>query len=115
VHEAAHTLLTALAVEEPLVKNPRGARYRSPVRTDPRPMEGIYHATFVLARTCWFHRAAVANEGLPQVLRKQAEQAAGQDSRYFLDGFATLMAQAKLSGLGRALIDDAARFVRDGM
>ncbi|HET6619906.1 MAG TPA: HEXXH motif-containing putative peptide modification protein [Dongiaceae bacterium] len=115
VHEAAHILLTALAKEEPLVRNPHGARYRSPVRTDPRPMEGIYHATFVLARTCWFHRAAAATADLPQAMRKQAEQAAEQDSRYFLDGFATVMARAELSGLGRALIEDAARFVRDGV
>jgi hypothetical protein len=115
VHEAAHTLLTALAVEEALVRNPHGARYRSPVRTDPRPMDGVYHATFVLARTCWFHRAASATAALPQVQREWAKQAAEQDSHYFLDGFATLMAQAELSGLGRALIEDAARFVRDGV
>ncbi|MEZ5831182.1 MAG: HEXXH motif-containing putative peptide modification protein [Dongiaceae bacterium] len=113
VHEAAHTLLTALAREEPLVRNPRDARFRSPVRQDPRPMEGIYHATFVLARTCFFHRAVAAAD-LPRSIRVEATELAERDAHHFDDGFNTVMAHADLSELGRVLIEDTSRYIREG-
>lgn len=111
VHEAAHTLLTARAVDAPLVTNPRAARYRAPVRTDPRPMEGIYHATFVLARTCLFNRAVAGSADVPQPLRAIAADAAARDATLFADGCTTVMAEGQLSDLGRALIAQAQAFV----
>jgi HEXXH motif-containing protein len=50
VHEAAHQLLFGVALDEPLVENAIEERYGSPLRKDPRPMDGIFHATFVCAR-----------------------------------------------------------------
>lgn len=52
VHEAAHNLLFGLAREEPLVEDGPNARYLSPLRGQPRPTDGIYHAAFVSAREC---------------------------------------------------------------
>ncbi len=59
-HEAGHSLLFGLTVDEPLVTNPDTELYPSPLRRDPRPMDGIYHATFVSARMAW------AMEGLAE-------------------------------------------------
>jgi HEXXH motif-containing protein len=53
VHESAHTLLFALAREEPLVLNDSSERYGSPLRDDLRPMDGIFHAAFVSAREAY--------------------------------------------------------------
>lgn len=50
IHEEAHTLLFALSPNEGVVLNPDSERYSSPLREDPRPLEGIFHQTFVLAR-----------------------------------------------------------------
>lgn len=50
VHEAAHTHLNALMHLDPLVENDPAERFASPLRDDLRPMRGIYHASFVLAR-----------------------------------------------------------------
>jgi len=50
VHEAAHTLLFAIAREEPLVLNEPDETYASPLRADSRPMDGLFHAAFVSAR-----------------------------------------------------------------
>lgn len=50
VHEAGHNVLFAFARDEPLVKNHPDEKYRSPLRSDPRPMDGIFHAAFVSAR-----------------------------------------------------------------
>lgn len=50
VHETTHQLLFGVARAEPLVTNSLAERYTSPLRKDPRPMDGIFHATFVCAR-----------------------------------------------------------------
>lgn len=51
VHESAHHYLYAVWTTEDLILNEDTARYKSPLRTEPRPLSGIYHAMFVLART----------------------------------------------------------------
>jgi HEXXH motif-containing protein len=49
VHEAMHALLFGLAVDEKLVKNPSTQLFPSSIRTDLRPMDGVFHA----AAVCW--------------------------------------------------------------
>ncbi|WP_157965942.1 aKG-HExxH-type peptide beta-hydroxylase [Euzebya rosea] len=49
VHETSHLHLHALMAADPLVLNVSD-RFPSPLRRDHRPMLGIFHATFVLAR-----------------------------------------------------------------
>ena len=49
-HETAHALLFGLTLGADLTTNDPGERYGSPLRPDPRPIEGIVHATYVLAR-----------------------------------------------------------------
>jgi len=51
IHELAHQLLFALALEVPLVFNAPDERYHSPLRIDRRPMDGVLHACFVSARS----------------------------------------------------------------
>lgn len=50
VHETSHLFLNAILIHDPLMLNDENARYSSPIRKDPRPMLGIYHAIFVLSR-----------------------------------------------------------------
>lgn len=50
VHESAHILLFGLAMDEPLLTAEPGRRFRSPLREEPRTMDGVYHATIVCAR-----------------------------------------------------------------
>jgi HEXXH motif-containing protein len=49
-HECGHNILFALSPEEFFVYNTDDERHPSPLREDPRPLDGIYHATFVTAR-----------------------------------------------------------------
>ena len=51
VHEVAHLYLYLLQLRDPLLTNGAEAGFGSPFRPDPRPLSGIYHAMFVLART----------------------------------------------------------------
>ena len=49
-HETAHALLFGMTLGADLTTNDPAGRYASPLRRDPRPIEGIVHATYVLAR-----------------------------------------------------------------
>jgi HEXXH motif-containing protein len=50
VHEISHLQLIALGIHDKLVLNSDVERFPAPIREDPRPMFGVLHATFVLAR-----------------------------------------------------------------
>jgi HEXXH motif-containing protein len=50
VHEASHLLLFGLVGGKALSRNDPAARYASPLRRDPRPIDGIFHAAFVATR-----------------------------------------------------------------
>jgi HEXXH motif-containing protein len=49
-HESGHNLLFGLSANGPLVDNPDDELFSSPLRKDPRPMDGVFHATYVVAR-----------------------------------------------------------------
>lgn len=49
-HESGHNLLFGLCSSGPLVDNPDEELFHSPLRTDARPMDGVFHATYVIAR-----------------------------------------------------------------
>lgn len=51
VHEAAHQHLNFLWFSDPIILNEDSGKYASPLRREPRPLSGIYHAMFVLGRT----------------------------------------------------------------
>lgn len=50
IHEASHIHLNCLMAIDPLILNSREERFQSPLRSDPRPMIGVFHATYVSAR-----------------------------------------------------------------
>lgn len=49
-HESGHNLLFGFSASGPLVENPDDELFSSPLRKDPRPMDGVVHATYVVAR-----------------------------------------------------------------
>lgn len=55
VHEAAHMLLFGFTEGAPLVTNEPKSLYNSPLRDDPRPMDGLVHAAYVLARIALYY------------------------------------------------------------
>ncbi len=100
VHETSHLHLHALMAQDPLVLN-RGERFESPLRRDRRPMLGIYHATFVLARlTLMFgrwHEAHPKREGVEQQLNDARTRLAG--------GVATIREHGRLTPPGVELLN----------
>lgn len=103
-HEAGHALLFGLTVDEPLVLNPDDELFASPLRRDPRPMDGIFHATFVSARMAFAMERLAASPRLSAADRAAAAEAAAQDRRNFAAGDAVVRAHGRLSATGAAVI-----------
>jgi HEXXH motif-containing protein len=110
-HEAAHSLLFGLTVDEPLVLNPDSETYASPLRRDPRPMDGIFHATFVSARMAWAMEQLAASPRLSMADRALAAQAAATDRQNFAAGDAVVRAHGRLTQTGMSVLDAARAWI----
>lgn len=114
VHEAAHQLLFAHAIEEPLVLNDINARYKSPLRKDARPMDGVYHATFVVARMYYavqkLREAALAGT-VPLPVSDLDKQSAGYRDLFF-SGLQTVREFGELTETGRRIMDETADYMQ---
>jgi HEXXH motif-containing protein len=110
-HESAHQLLFGLCPDEPLVGNDPAERHSSPLRGEPRPLEGIYHAVFVCARMhrALRHLADSARLSSPQ--REEAKKAMRSRAEAFAAGMGTLQKHATLTEPGRAILDGATAYM----
>jgi HEXXH motif-containing protein len=94
VHEASHLLLFGLVSGGALSRNDPADRYPSPLRTDPRPIDGIFHATFVATRVHLAMTRIRCCDNLPPELCSPVDQCAEQNR---------IAAQAGLDTLREAL------------
>ncbi|MBL1264247.1 aKG-HExxH-type peptide beta-hydroxylase [Candidatus Methylomicrobium oryzae] len=106
-HESAHSLLFGFTIEEPLVENQGDERYTSPLRDDPRPMDGIYHATFVSARMHWAMSRLLESNRLSSEEISLVVASREADRRSFWNGFETVRQYGKLSETGNKLMASA--------
>ena len=111
-HESAHALLFGLCVDEALVENDPRERYASPLRLDPRPMDGIFHATFVSARMHWTMSRLADAAALSAAERDRAAVAARDDVVHFQAGHAVVRRAARLTPLGCEVMEAAADYMR---
>ncbi len=111
-HEAGHSLLFGLTIEEPLVRNDDYELFVSPLRPDPRPMDGIYHATFVSARMAWAMEALAGSGLLTLGEQQHARNEAAKDRENFSKGWQTVLQHGRLSATGTQIIENAHRWVQ---
>ncbi|MEQ8859198.1 MAG: HEXXH motif-containing putative peptide modification protein [Pseudomonadales bacterium] len=110
-HESAHSLLFGLTIEEPLVLNDDEELYHSPLRLDPRPMDGIYHATFVSARMHYaMHRASTSGV-LDAAQLDECERLLAADRQAFSDGLSVVSRYGKLSPTGASILSAAEAYM----
>jgi len=110
VHEAAHQLLFGLSQDAPLVENPRGEKFPSPLRRDPRPMLGVFHATFVCARLVQAYRRL--HEAAGAADRAAITGRLEDQKRQFWDGHEIMRRHASLTANGAAIMGEALAFMR---
>jgi len=110
-HESGHNLLFGFCASGPLVDNPDDELFASPLRKDPRPMDGVFHATYVIAR---MHQtltrlleAGVLNPGEQELALKDL----GVHRRNFEGGDRVIRQGARLTPLGADLIESARAYM----
>ncbi|MDD5366446.1 MAG: HEXXH motif-containing putative peptide modification protein [Gallionellaceae bacterium] len=113
-HESAHSLLFGYALDEALVSNPDEELFSSPLRVDPRPMDGIYHATYVLARMHWAMSRLIDSGRLDAEARAAAESARALDRKSFETGYQVVRQYGRLTDTGQAVMAGARAYM-DGI
>lgn len=118
VHEAGHNLLFGLAREEPLVLNETTERAASPIRADPRPIDGVFHAAYVSAREAWALEALLVEHGKLGTLTATEAEVIDDLLRLsvlaFVDCVEALQSpEVRLTDLGKRVLGDCQRYVQD--
>lgn len=111
-HESAHSLLFGYALDEALVLNDDDELFPSPLRVDKRPMDGIYHATFVSARMHWAMSRLLQSASLSEQERVQVATALQLDARNFAAGDEVVQRHGVLSPTGHAVMTAARQYMR---
>lgn len=112
-HESAHSRLFGLCTEEAPVTNADEELHPSPLRREPRPMDGVYHATFVSARMHWAMSRLIASGLLAEDERALAIQARDADRRNFESGYKTVAAHGQLTRTGQVALDAARAYMSE--
>jgi hypothetical protein len=107
VHEATHALLFALNRESPMVRNALEETYDSPLRSDPRPMDGIFHATLVCARVSEFYQILASRDTNLPIPRQDLEAMAILNAKRYHDGHSTIKKYGDINDLGLDLLSQA--------
>lgn len=111
-HEGAHCFLFGLTMEEPLVHNDDNELYQSPLRQDPRPMDGIYHATYVSARMHYAMNAARNSGLLDDAQMQECATCLKASEQAFNNGYSVVADKGDLSATGQAIMDNACEYMR---
>ena len=111
IHESAHQRLFMYHLEDPVILNDSAAIYKSPLRQEGRPMEGIYHAAFVSAREAAAGRVVLASPAVQDLLSADEQATIARkivsSQRVFAETLAVVRDQGKLTELGQKIMDDA--------
>lgn len=110
-HESSHIFLFGLIKEQKLMHDYKlDQTFSSPLRTDKRPLEGIFHATFVSARM-YQAVAHYKNHHSELFDEKEIEKMLTASLAAFNCGRSTLLENAELTSFGQKLLDDCAQVV----
>ncbi len=106
-HESGHNLLFGYCANGPLIENADDELFASPLRMDPRPMDGIVHATYVIAR---MHQTLERLIGSGILTSDQSEAALADldlHRRKFHEGDGVIRKGGRLTPLGKSVIASA--------
>ena len=110
-HECAHALLFGFGMGKPLVANEPEELYPSPLRSDPRPMDGVVHATYVIARMHYTMSRLLASGLLTQEEEHEARAAKERNARGYAEGIEVISGNAKWTPAGEAALTAAREYM----
>ena len=115
VHESSHLMLFGRCSEQPPVLNDSSQGYRSPLRRELRPMNGIYHALYVTVQMQRACRQLLAGQWLSEAERDSVSQSAAGHAEVIADCLTTVEQQAQLSAIGREILDELVATAQSGI
>ena len=111
-HEAGHLLLFGLMMGQPLTENDLEERYMSPLRRDARPMEGVVHAAYVLARMSYTLARLLESGLLTDKEQEDARRDLASHHKGFFDTLPTIERHAKFKPESGKVFDGAIRYMK---
>lgn len=112
VHESSHLKLFHAYLDDDIVLNPPDQTFSSPLRRTPRPMNGLYHAAFVLARMALFIADIGRAKAGERMFGPGADRALKGELARAITSFdsaqAIIAAQGQLTAKGRQMMAEAA-------
>lgn len=111
-HEAAHLLLFGLMMGQPLTENDLKDRYTSPLRQDPRPMEGVVHAAYVLARMSYALVRLQESDMLSEEEQNKAQADLATHRSRFFDTLPIIARHARFKQKGNTAFCGAIEYMR---
>jgi len=100
-HETSHQQLLQLMAHDKIILNDRTRRYPAPIRSDLRPMWGIFHATFVLSRMVRVFRGVIDKNALEVSSNNVYEKMCIM----FENGFETVLNHGQLTTKGELILN----------
>ena len=110
-HESGHNLLFGFSSSGPLVENADDELFSSPLRKDPRPMDGVFHATYVVARMHQTLSRLLASGVLNAEQTAAAKADLAAHARNFAIGDAVVHEGGRLTEVGRETIEAARAYM----
>lgn len=110
-HESGHNLLFGFCASGPLIENPDDELFTSPLRSDPRPMDGVVHATYVVARMHQTLSRLLESGALDEAQVAAARTDLAAHSRNFQAGDEVVRAGARLTAVGRTTMEAARAYM----
>ena len=110
-HESAHALLFGFSMGRPLVENEPDELYPSPLRSDPRPMDGVVHATYVTARMHYTATRLLGSGLLSDEEAHEARELIKRNERGYLEGVAVVDSGARWTKAGEAALASAKAYM----
>lgn len=108
IHEQSHLYVYLVNNKDALVLNP-SERHESPLRTEKRPLMGIYHATFVLTRMIHVLREALKLGEIPEEEKSYCQELLDYYQKRAQVGFDILEKNAQMTALGKNLISSGCK------
>lgn len=106
-HEATHQFLLGMARNTPLVTNPVSERFNTELRPTPRPMNALFHSTYVSGRIHALCEILTARSELSDTERAHIAEVSDLQRRRFEQGCTVILREAALTELGGLLIEEA--------
>lgn len=112
IHESSHLKLFHAYLDDEIVLNNPSEAYASPLRRESRPMNGVFHAAFVLARMILFSTDLLASGRAGVILGDGEAACLIDDLPSWIDAFdaahSVITAHGVLTPKGSAIIAEAA-------